>query len=139
MDLSRKEFDVAGAVEEGATLHLVGPFDGKPLYDTKTVKGEEINIIEKPVTITVRGMESETVRKVAKKHNRMASKGVKLDEETVGLETFQAIVIGWENVGDGNGNLECTPDNIRKLFAEYDWIGQQVLAFSMDRTNFFTG
>lgn len=139
MDLSRKEFDVAGAVEEGATLHLVGPFDGQPLYDTKTVKGKEVNILEKPVTITVRGMESETVRKVAKKHSRMAAKGVKLDDEAAGLDTFVAAVIGWENIGDKSGNLECSPENIRKMFMEFDWIGQQVLAFSMDRTNFFTG
>ena len=50
MDLSRKEFDVAGAVEEGATLHLVGPFDGQPLYDTKTAKGKEVNI---PIPLTL--------------------------------------------------------------------------------------
>ena len=139
MDLSRKEFDVAGAVEEGATLHLVGPFDGKPIYDQKTVKGKSVDDLEKPVTITMRGMESETVRKVGKKHKRMAAKGVVLDEEASGLDTFEAAVIGWENIGDKSGNLECSPENVRKVFMDYDWIGQQALAFTMDRTNFFTG
>lgn len=139
MDLSRKEFDVAGAVEEGATLHLVGPFDGKLLYEQKTVKGAKVDIVDKPVTITLRGMESETVRNIAKKHSRKAAKGVTLDQEAVGIETFQAVVIGWENIGDGSGPLECNPANVHKVFLEHDWIGQQVLAFAMDRTNFFTG
>jgi len=159
MDLSRKEFDVAGAVEEGATLHLIGPFDGKPIYDQKTddagkplygtktdSKGKTVQDLEKPipdlekpVTISMRGMESETVRKVAKKHERMAAKGVKLDPETVGIETFQKIVMDWQNIGDATGNLECSPENIHKVFVEHDWIGKQVLAFSMDRSNFFIG
>ena len=127
MDLTQKKFDVAGAVEKGAILHLVDPFSAVRLYDGKD-----------PITITVRGIESQTARAVAKKHRQNEARGIKLSEDDKGLDNLNALIIDWAHIGNANGDLECTPENVRAVLAEYDWIAQQVLAFAMERSNFFT-
>ena len=140
MDLSQNEFDVAKHVEAGATLHLLHPFTSRPIYDKKEdAKGEMVDDISKPATITLRGIESASVRKVGKVQQARAAKGAKIDNEKLGLDTLQAATIGWDNIGDASGQLEFTPENLRTVYLERDWIGQQVLGFISERNNFFTG
>jgi len=127
MDLTKSEFDVATAVDAGAELHLLHPFTGDALFDD-----------DKPVTITVRGLESESVRRVARMQAKKASKGIKSSDEVNGVEMLIAATCGWSGLHKGKDELEFNPENARWIYAEYDWIGQQVLAFAAERSNFFT-
>jgi len=128
MDLTKPEFDVASAVERGAVLHLKHPFTDELMMDGQN-----------PVTITLRGAESATVRNVIKIQNQKKTRGVKLTEDEVGLEIIIAAIIDWSHIGDKKGDMEPTRDNIKEILLRLDWIGQQILPFVMERRNFFTG
>ena len=127
VDLTSKEFDVAGAVEEGATLHLTHPVTGELLYDG-----------DQPVTITLRGLESASVRAVAASQAKKEARGVKISDEAKGVQMMVAATLGWSGLDRDGEPLEFTPDNVKWLFAENDWIGQQAIEFMKDRANFFT-
>lgn len=95
------------------------------------------------IIIEVAGQDSEKFRKaeVAKRNRRLkaAMKNKKvsaeqLDEE--GLNLLVSCTVSWQNVMWGKEELECTPDNVRKLYTKHPFIREQVDEAIADRTLF---
>lgn len=116
------------AAEPGAELHLKDPATGDPLYSGKT-----------PVTITVRGGDSEVVAEKRKEIERRRAKGEEINEAEAGAELLAAITIRWKGIGlRSTKALPCSPENAKKLYLDPDaeWICGQVGPFSRNRRNF---
>lgn len=134
MDLNSLNTKVAA--EEGAKLSLVHPATGEVLTDEKTGKA---------LTITLAGVDSdryrEADRRITDKRLATTQAGRKVSLTHKSLESDQlerlvAATISWDGVGLGAETLECTPDNVRKIYKELLWIREQVEAFVNDRANF---
>jgi hypothetical protein len=122
MDFSKLE--TRGASEVGAFLHLVHPAHKTRLFDAA---GE-------PVGIYLRGTESTTVRKLARKAAKRAAQST---DDDVGHDFLAALVIRFVGV-ERDGKLLGTDDaDIRWFFGLSDSFGEQVLTFAQDRANFF--
>lgn len=125
MDFST--FDPSAIADEGAVMEVRHPFT-----DEVFMNGD------KPVTITVRGSQSDTVRSIYKKHQNAAQNGRKVNVEKAGMEILVAATIGWSGVAWEGEPLPFNEKNAAKLYGERDFIAQQVLAFMNDADNFFT-
>lgn len=95
------------------------------------------------ISIEVAGQDSDEFRKaeVAKRNRRLkaAQKGKKitaeqLDEE--GLDLLVNCTVSWQNVFWGKDEMECTPENVRKLYTEHPFIREQIDEAIADRTLF---
>ena len=154
MDLTQKRYDVRAAVERESTMHVKSAF-GDPIFDD--LKDDSGNVIyeetcaldwetgepildddgeqiffpkpdtDKPVTITMISWDSEPVKKVRKRHDRMAAKGVELTPERRGADIAEAAVTRWSYVGDKAGAIDCTPENVRSQVERHDWLGGQII------------
>jgi hypothetical protein len=99
------------------------------------------------MTITLLGQDSKVYRKIqlAKQQaalNRIAKgkKAVDLDAEKLAEDSIDDLVqltTGWSGFTLDGVTLECTPDNVRKVYSEWAWIKEQVQEFVADRSNFF--
>lgn len=99
------------------------------------------------MTITLLGQDSKVYRKIqlAKQQaalNRIAKgkKAVDLDAEKLAEDSIDDLVqltTGWSGFTLDGVTLECTPDNVRKVYGEWAWIKEQVQEFVADRSNFF--
>lgn len=118
--------------DDGATLEVVHP------------ESEEII---PGMTITLLGQDSKVYRKIqlAKQQaalNRIAKgkKAVDLDAEKLAEDSIDDLVkltTGWAGFMLDGAALECTPENVRKVYTEWAWIREQVQEFVADRSNFF--
>lgn len=118
--------DMKKASDTGAFLHLRHPSTGKLLYSD----GE-------PVGVHVRGKESPAVQSRVKSAQRR--RVTNDSDEDFGLGYLVSLVIGFENIERDGKPLEPTDESIRWFFGRSDAFGEQVLAFSQDRANFFAG
>lgn len=99
------------------------------------------------MTITLLGQDSKVYRKIqlAKQQaalNRIAKgkKAIDLDAEKLAEDSIDDLVqltTGWTGFTLDGDVLECTPDNVRKVYAEWAWIKEQVQEFVADRSHFF--
>lgn len=99
------------------------------------------------MTITLLGQDSKVYRKIqlAKQQaalNRIAKgkKAVDLDAEKLAEDSIDDLVqltTGWTGFTLDGAVLECTPENVRKVYGEWAWIKEQVQEFVADRSNFF--
>lgn len=109
--------------------------------------------IDHPVTkaptamrIQVASPDSETFRRVdrrIKNRNMQAARKNKNAMtvealESSGLELLTAVTLGWENVSMGGEPLAFSAENVRKLYADFPFIREQVDEFVGERTNFFS-
>jgi hypothetical protein len=140
MDLTR--LDTKAGAETGAELHLKHPVHGHYLYAGEGCdedggwngKGKP-----EPVTVTVRGTESKTVRDRLKKLQRERMKRREADDEESGLEFVCSLVIAFSGLTLNGKPMEATPENKRRFFEQSDDLVEQVLDFAKDRANFFAG
>lgn len=127
MDLST--LDVKSAAERGADLHLEHPTTGEPL---KTDDG-------KPIVIRLLGNDSREFRaglsELAEK-NAGKKRASFASAEANGIELLSRVTVGWQNVTYKGEALKCTPENVRMIYSEINWIKEQVDAFVADRANF---
>ena len=123
MDIFDDKYDVAAAEEAGSKMHVKGP-TGDLEYN-----GDD------PVTITVRGFESETITKYNHTVDKKKFKGMKISDEERGAEMLSLAVLGWDGFG-GKDAIECTEENKIKMFKKRPFIAQQILAFGLERSNF---
>lgn len=126
MDLAKLSLRTAASA--GAVLHLKDPVTGEPLFDG-----------DKPVTITVRGVESQELREKARDIERRKLGGEKLDDAQIGAEKLASITADWSGIAlHGPDPLACTFENAVRLYldADAEWIVEQVGPFSRDRRNF---
>lgn len=143
MDLS--SFNTRNAAEQGAELHLKHPALGHRLY-TGEGAGEHGKLVDKekaqPVTLTVFGTESDTVRERARDLQRAKVKGDTAEDDPnadheAGLAFVCSLVKDWSGITDNGKPLKCTEANKRKFFEQSDDLVDQVLKFATVRANFF--
>lgn len=118
--------------DDGAVLSLVHP--------------ETEEVIE-GMTITLLGQDSKVYRKIqlAKQQtalNRISKgkKAVDFDAEKLAEDSIDDLVkltVSWTGFTLDGDKLECTPDNVRKVYGEWVWIKEQVAEFVAERANFF--
>lgn len=123
MDLALFDFSKATAV-----MTLKRPDNGD------IIKGED----GKPFTITLKSSDHEDVVAVRDseldkiRHARMATTKT---GRNFTIELLTACTASWNLTWNGK-QPECTPENVRKLYAEQPWIREQVDVFVGDRANF---
>ena len=117
--------DTGKTSEEGQWLELEHPKTSEPL----------------DMHIKLLGRDSEAYKKqVRKNQDKNLKKGLRnlksenLENETIELLT--ACTVDWKGVVYQGGELECTKENIRWVYKEYDWLREQVDEFVGDRANF---
>lgn len=118
--------------DDGAVLNIVHP--------------ETEEVIE-GMTVTLLGQDSKIYRKLqlGKQQaalNRMAKgkKALDLDAEKLSEDSIDDLVkltTGWAGFELDGKALDCTPENVRKVYADWAWIKEQVQEFVGNRANFF--
>lgn len=118
--------------DDGATLEVVHP---------------ETEEVIPGMTITLLGQDSKVYRKIQLAKQQAAlnriSKGkraVDLDAEKLAEDSIDDLVrltTGWAGFMLDGTALECTSENVRKVYTEWAWIREQVQEFVADRSNFF--
>jgi hypothetical protein len=118
--------------DDGAVLNIVHP--------------ETEELIE-GMTITLLGQDSKIYRKLqmGKQQaalNRMAKgkKALDLDAEKLsedGIDDLVKLTTAWAGFTLDGKDLECTPENVRTVYADWSWIKEQVQEFVGNRANFF--
>lgn len=113
--------------------------EGSVLTLTHPVTGADL-----PVKITLLGTDSPVFRKAqraivnrrlkqAKKPNLTAE-----EIEAEGIEALVSCTVSWEGVEIDGKKLDCTPDNVRKVYTDIrlPFIREQVDTFIAERANF---
>lgn len=118
-------YDTTKTSADGVWMELENPKDSEPL-------GVHFKLL---------GSDSEEYNKQVRKNNdKRIKKGMKnLKSETLeaeGLELLVACTVDWQDVMDEGEELECTKENVRKVYKKYPWIKDQVDEFVGDRSNF---
>lgn len=132
MDLSQFTVDPEN---QTATLEIVHPGTGQVLRDEDGVA----------VTITLHGPDSKAVKSVERAWtNKRLAEGMRSKKATVSIEQIEdqamavdvAATVDWSGVAFDGEELECTPENIRKVYTRLPWIREQVEEFFNERANF---
>lgn len=122
-------------MEAGADLHLKHPSTREPLFADDD-KGK------KPMVITLMGIDGETFQRIRRQNQRAAMKRrdpvEPAEAEKQGLDTLVAITKGWKNIVLSGEELAFTAENVRRVYAEFPWIREQVNEFASDRANFIS-
>jgi hypothetical protein len=130
--------------DEGVKMELLHPETREPL--TFKPEGEDK---ERPMTITLRGADSDAYRQKQLKISnqrikRSMSAGsrnahVAIDAEDLdkdALELLIASTVAWDGITINGELVEFSIDNVRQLYTEYPWIREQVDSFISDRSRF---
>jgi hypothetical protein len=118
--------------DDGAVLNIVHP--------------ETEEVIE-GMTITLLGQDSKVYRKLQMGKQQAAlnriskgKKAVDFDAEKLAEDSIDDLVkltVSWSGFTLEGKKLDCTPENIRSVYADWAWIKEQVQEFVADRANFF--
>lgn len=134
MDLGK--LNTRRGAEEGAELELVHFETREPLGIFIRLRGLDSTVFRDQMIANQRRMRS---RLVAEK--RAEASGAEIEADAVSL--LAACTQSWRDAELGKpvleidgAELECTPDNARRVYTEFTWIREQVDAFVGDRANF---
>jgi len=118
--------------DDGAVLKIVHP--------------ETEEVIE-GMTITLLGQDSKVYRKLQMSKQQAAlnriskgKKAVDFDAEKLAEDSIDDLVkltTAWSGFTLNGKDLECTPENVRTVYADWSWIKEQVQEFVGNRANFF--
>lgn len=106
------------------------------------VSGEDLMNKDKPVTITVAGMDSaiyKAVRREALNKRLSDTSGRKAKAEDVEKMTIAGLAkctVAWSGIVFNGKELPCDAEHAASLYAKADWLRQQVDAFMSERANF---
>lgn len=99
------------------------------------------------MTIILMGQDSAVYRKIqlAKQQAALSriskgKKAVDLDAEKLAEDSIDDLVkltVDWEGFTLDGKALEATPENVRMVYSEWNWIKEQAQEFVADRANFF--
>lgn len=99
------------------------------------------------MTIILLGQDSAVYRKIqlAKQQAALSriskgKKAVDLDAEKLAEDSIDDLVkltVDWEGFTLDGKTLEATPENVRMVYSEWNWIKEQAQEFVADRANFF--
>lgn len=142
MDL--KKYRTRDNAESGASMSVVDPTTGNVWIDPESGK---------PCIIKVLGSESSVFQKnsfkLARKMlaSRRSQRGVFKQAAVEDDESWEEsrdqtiqlaceLTVSWENVEEDGRPVECNELNKRRLYTEYRWLREQVLAFAQDPSNY---
>ena len=125
MAFSLDELNTAKAADEGKWLEIIHPKTGQPT----------------DMHIKLLGADSETYKKTERRQqSRHLKRGLKhLSPEDLYYDTLELLVactVEWQNIQENGQELECTRENVRRVYSEYDDVRDQVREFVEDRGNF---
>ncbi len=124
MDLST--LDTIAGSDEGAVMTVRHPATNEP------IEGMWIRVAGPDSTI------AKQRRAMIRRKMRGSRSGQMdynwLDEEA--RQTRVATTLEWRDISVEGKLLECTPDNVRKVYERFPWIAEQVDEFQADRANF---
>lgn len=131
MDLA--DFDSFTLANEGAVMEIMNPVTGTPLLDDSG----------KQMFIKAYGANSDVYRKHMNEamNRRLGVKGkTKLTIEELEAEQLEVrikVVTGW-HITLGGKPLECTPQNVRKIFSDkkFLWLYEQFVTWHDNEANF---
>ncbi len=135
------------AIEKPIRLEFVDTTDSsRPayavLYDDAgniVVKGGKIVMDKtKPMAVWVKHSQSDAVRKVLKRYDRMAVKGAPINIEKKAWDMIEAAVTSWENIHDDDGFIDFNPTNCYEFFRYYKAFGGQIVDAILDAERFGT-
>lgn len=99
------------------------------------------------MTIILLGQDSAVYRKIqlAKQQAALSriskgKKAVDLDAEKLAEDSIDDLVkltVDWEGFTLDGKALDATPENVRMVYSEWNWIKEQAQEFVADRANFF--
>lgn len=134
----RKQFDVRAAAERGYTHELRFPdLDGEVIRDTPTHPGAP----GAPWTITLRGRDSKEVsafiastqekhldRLVEQATRRRGRPGPSIAKgaDAQNIDMLVIATVSWAGLEEDGTKVPFTPDNARRIYAEYPWIADQL-------------
>lgn len=82
------------------------------------------------------------VRSVNSRHFKTVQRevvkaGVKGSNDDYIVQIIAGLVIGWENIEDGKGQMEFNPENLSNLLSSQSWLLNQLEKFVENSSNFF--
>lgn len=114
---------------------------------TMQVRHPETEDAIEGMTITLLGQDSGVYKKIllAKQQAALSriskgKKAVDLDATKLGEDSIDDLVkltVGWEGFTLDGKKLDATPDNVRMVYAEWNWLREQAQEFVADRAHFF--
>ena len=127
MDLA--ELDLTKAANVGAWVDILHPVTGEAL----------------DIKILVIGKDSDKFRELEEKHQResleAAKRTQKLEDRIAaakaqGEALLVACTVQWQHVELDGVELDCTPENVRKVYSRFTWLRDQVDVAIGTRANF---
>ena len=124
-------------------LSTLNSNSGSVLEIRHPVSGEVLKTPDsRAVSITLFGLESEASQKAQREAQRRRLKRAHQHKvtpeelEAEALNLLAAVTASWIGIGLGDEELECTPDNVKRVYREIPWIRKQVDEFITDISNF---
>ncbi|CAB5187098.1 hypothetical protein UFOVP166_3 [uncultured Caudovirales phage] len=99
------------------------------------------------MTITLLGQDSGVYKKIllAKQQAALSriskgKKAVDLDATKLGedgIDDLVKLTVGWEGFTLDGKKLDATPENVRMVYSDWNWLREQAQEFVADRAHFF--
>ena len=122
------QFNTTSGAEEGRFLHLRHLVTGEPLYD------EDEDGTRRRVGLTVRGMESKTLRKAINKYRR---RSMTSSEDVDGeMEIAKALVLSFHNIERDGKPLTTSVEDLTWFFDQSREFVRAVIDFANTSGNF---
>jgi hypothetical protein len=134
MVLDLSTLDTVKASEDGVPLEVRHPITGAVLA----------NGSGGPVMLILAGADSDkakradraTVNRRLKMTGRRSMTMTAEELDADALEILAACTLGWSGFELDGQELECNPQNAKRLYAQFPWLREQAEAFRQDRSNF---
>lgn len=142
-----QKFDTVANAEAGAKLHFTLPNSDELAYldfeadepkqgVTVTLLGASSSQHKKHAVKSLRKMRLDAKKKGNKKADEIADTFFD-DTADSQVERLLSVVTGWENINlDGKKTLEFTPENVKKVFTQFQELRVQAINFLDDDANF---
>lgn len=115
-------------VSDSADIEIQHPVTGEALGVTITVLSPDSDEYRR----TSLQLQNDNIRFVRK--NRGKTTAERLQQEA--MDVLVAATIGWKGLQENGQDLPFTKENVRRVYAEFPFIKEQVDEFTADRRNF---
>ena len=127
MDLSK--LDTRPKAETGTDLILKHPGTGEPLDIAITLLGKD----SKKYRVADYAAKNKSMKTM---RTGQADAGLSIEMEDAIIDVLAAVTIGWKNLQENGVDLEFSEGTARKIYTDYRWIADQVVAHVENRNNF---
>ena len=125
-------FDIAAfknGVTDTAVLQIVNPVDGLPTNIKITLASVDSDRYRQA---SLR-IQNEQLKALEKGRNKASAERLAAGS----LDLLVSVTVSWEGIAENGVPLDCTPENVRRVYSELPFIREQVDDFFADRRNFF--